>query len=141
MTRSSDAPYQPISQDAPEDAQISTPLQVEEDEVAFVEDFVSQERAASLDSRIGWIHLVLGCAVLLPWNGTSHSRFTCPQLMLCVVMITATPYFLLRLEGSSLKSTFSSYLSTSFTVANFFFLAHATATTRQVCFCFVYKPP
>ena len=47
-------------------------------------------------------------------------------------LITATPYFLTRLEGSSLKSTFSSYLSTTFTVANFAFLAHATATTKQV---------
>ena len=47
-------------------------------------------------------------------------------------MITATPYFLSRLEGSPMQRAFSSYLSTSFTFANFFFLAHATATSKKV---------
>ncbi len=47
-------------------------------------------------------------------------------------MITATPYFLARLSASTLKLTFSSYLSTSFTAANVLFLAHATATSKQV---------
>ncbi|KAL0949190.1 hypothetical protein HGRIS_009268 [Hohenbuehelia grisea] len=68
-----------------------------------------------VEARIRWIHFILGCAILLPWN----------------VMITATPYFLSRLEGSQYKSTFNSYLSTSFTAANFAFLAHATATSKQ----------
>ncbi|KAI0637927.1 nucleoside transporter-domain-containing protein [Trametes polyzona] len=70
---------------------------------------------AVVDSRIRWIHFLLGCAVLLPWN----------------VMITATPYFLSRLEGSSLKGTFSSYLSCDFTLWNMLFLAHATATAKK----------
>ncbi|EIW61775.1 uncharacterized protein TRAVEDRAFT_143867 [Trametes versicolor FP-101664 SS1] len=69
----------------------------------------------TVDSRIRWIHFLLGCAVLLPWN----------------VMITATPYFLSRLEGSSVKGTFSSYLSTAFTIPNLLFLAHATATSKK----------
>lgn len=47
-------------------------------------------------------------------------------------MITATPYFLARLSGSPFKSTFSSYLTTTFTLANFGFLAHATMTSKQV---------
>lgn len=47
-------------------------------------------------------------------------------------MITATPYFLSRLEGSSVKGTFSSYLSTAFTIPNLLFLAHATATSKKV---------
>ena len=47
-------------------------------------------------------------------------------------MITAIPFFLSRLSNSPLKSTFSSYLSTSFTVAGFVFLAHATAVSRRV---------
>ncbi|KAF8911901.1 nucleoside transporter-domain-containing protein [Mucidula mucida] len=68
-----------------------------------------------VDARIRWIHFILGNAVLLPWN----------------VMITATPYFLARLSASTLKLTFSSYLSTSFTAANVLFLAHATATSKQ----------
>ncbi|KAI0068951.1 hypothetical protein BV25DRAFT_1791166 [Artomyces pyxidatus] len=71
--------------------------------------------AAPVDSRIRWIHFMLGCAVLLPWN----------------VMITATPYFLSRLKGSSIHSTFGSYLATSFTLSNFLFLAHATATSKK----------
>ncbi|THH03665.1 hypothetical protein EW145_g6110 [Phellinidium pouzarii] len=69
-----------------------------------------------LDNRIRWVHFVFGCAVLLPWNA----------------LITATPYFLSRLSGTPLKSTFSSYLSITFTVANFSFLAHATLTSKQV---------
>ncbi|KAI0751483.1 nucleoside transporter-domain-containing protein [Daedaleopsis nitida] len=68
-----------------------------------------------VDSKIRWIHFILGCAVLLPWNA----------------LITATPFFQSRLEGSSLRSTFSSYLSTTFTAANFVFLAHATATAKK----------
>ncbi|KAJ7638488.1 nucleoside transporter-domain-containing protein [Roridomyces roridus] len=68
-----------------------------------------------VDSRIRWIHFILGCAVLLPWN----------------VMITATPFFLARLQGSSLKLAFSSYLSCAFTLSNFVFLARATITSKQ----------
>ncbi|KAH8115795.1 hypothetical protein DFH11DRAFT_1305599 [Phellopilus nigrolimitatus] len=77
------------------------------------EQYVSE--GTHLDNRIRWVHFIFGCAVLLPWNA----------------LITATPYFLSRLSGTSLKSTFSSYLSISFTVANFCFLAHATLTSKQ----------
>ena len=48
------------------------------------------------------------------------------------VIITAMPYFLSRLKDSSLKSTFGSYLTTTFTLANFIFLAHATVTSKLV---------
>ncbi|KAF8165080.1 nucleoside transporter-domain-containing protein [Crassisporium funariophilum] len=68
-----------------------------------------------VDSRIQWIHFILGCSVLLPWN----------------VTITAMPFFLSRLAGSPLRSTFGSYLTTTFTAANFIFLAHATATVKH----------
>jgi len=47
-------------------------------------------------------------------------------------MITATPYFLARVRGSSIETLFSSYLSVSFTLSNFGFLAHATAATKSV---------
>ncbi|KAF9482455.1 hypothetical protein BDN70DRAFT_853218 [Pholiota conissans] len=67
-----------------------------------------------VDSRILWIHFILGCAVLLPWN----------------VVITAMPFFLSRLSASPLRSAFASYLTTSFTAANFLFLAHATAVSK-----------
>ncbi|KZT26997.1 hypothetical protein NEOLEDRAFT_1061600 [Neolentinus lepideus HHB14362 ss-1] len=71
--------------------------------------------AGYLDPRIRWVHFILGSAVLLPWNA----------------LITATPYFISRLSGTSLASTFSSYLSITFTISNFGFLAHATATSKQ----------
>lgn len=50
-----------------------------------------------------------------------------------IVMITATPFFLSRVVGSPFETSFGSYLSTSFTLSNFLFLAHATATSKQVC--------
>ena len=74
-----EAPYRPISQDESEEIQESSALQVGEDEDGFVEDFVAQERAASHDARIGWIHLILGCAVLLPWNGAVPSSTAQPK--------------------------------------------------------------
>ncbi|KAJ3548833.1 hypothetical protein NMY22_g1111 [Coprinellus aureogranulatus] len=69
-----------------------------------------------VDRRVKWINFILGAAVLLPWN----------------VTITAMPYFLARLQGSSLKSTFGSYLTTTFTLSNFIFLAHATITSKHI---------
>lgn len=46
-------------------------------------------------------------------------------------MITAMPYFLARLEGSSLQSAFPSYLSSIFNLAGFAALSYATATAKQ----------
>ena len=101
------------------------------------ETILSSPRAAhghvEVDGRIRWIHFLLGCAVLLPWNGTSQLYWQILGYLQCTVaIITATPYFLSRLDGTPLKSTFSSYLSTTFTAANFGFLAHATATAKKV---------
>jgi hypothetical protein len=48
------------------------------------------------------------------------------------VMIIAEPYFLSQLQRSSIRSTFSSYLATTFTLSNFAFLAHATLTSKKV---------
>lgn len=48
-------------------------------------------------------------------------------------MITAEPYFLSQLRHSSIRSTFSSYLVTAFTLSNFLFLAHATVTSKKAC--------
>ena len=42
------------------------------------------------------------------------------------------PFFLERLANSPLRSTFSSYLTTSFTASKFIFLAHTTATVKTV---------
>ncbi|KAI0363552.1 hypothetical protein BV20DRAFT_1047586 [Pilatotrama ljubarskyi] len=112
-----EAIYQPIPQ-APvaSNPLLSVPgdLDLDEDLTERSQHDVAETHVV-VDSRIRWIHFLLGCAVLLPWN----------------VMITATPYFLSRLEGTSLKGTFSSYLSVTFTIANFGFLAHATATAKK----------
>ena len=129
--------YQTISQDEVNfDEERAPILDVEEDEDTSADDFLTQEHLASHDRRIYWIHVILGSAVLLPWNGEPRSPLY-PHSGLsrrCIALITATPFFLSRLEGSSLRSTFSSYLSTTFTIANFGFLAHATSTSRQVCY-------
>jgi len=50
-------------------------------------------------------------------------------------MIIAEPYFLSQLQRSSIRSTFSSYLATTFTLSNFAFLAHATLTSKKVTSC------
>jgi hypothetical protein len=67
---SGSAYYQPVSQDeAGIDGFRSPPALDIEDEEAAAEEFVSQEHVAQHDRRIYWIHIMLGCAVLLPWNG------------------------------------------------------------------------
>ncbi|KAH9927120.1 nucleoside transporter-domain-containing protein [Epithele typhae] len=68
-----------------------------------------------LDPKVHWIHFLLGCAVLLPWNA----------------LITATPYFQSRVDGTPLRGIFASYLSMTFTAANLGFLAHATVTAKK----------
>ncbi|KAJ7873335.1 nucleoside transporter-domain-containing protein [Mycena olivaceomarginata] len=111
---SSEALYHPIPQ-APVAA---TPVvlpdidQESQDESTIASDLAPE---VTVNSRIRWIHFVLGCAVLLPWN----------------VMITATPFFLSRLANSPHRLAFSSYLSCAFTASNFIFLARATITSRQ----------
>ncbi|KAG6831868.1 hypothetical protein H0H92_006985 [Tricholoma furcatifolium] len=68
-----------------------------------------------VDAQVRWIHFILGCCVLLPWN----------------VTITAMPYFLSRLNGSPFKGVFGSYLSVTCTASNFVFLAHATTISKE----------
>ena len=69
-----DAPYQPIPQEvySPDFANVipstvlETELDVEEAEGAVLSDPILPH---PVDNQIRWIHFVLGCAVLLPWNG------------------------------------------------------------------------
>ncbi|OCH95953.1 hypothetical protein OBBRIDRAFT_787800 [Obba rivulosa] len=93
----------------------SLDVQLSDEETELVENLTNSVEIPEDETRIRVIHFILGCAVLLPWNA----------------LITATPYFMSRLEGSSLQSSFSSYLSTTFTASNLGFLAHATATSKQ----------
>ena len=76
---SSDPGYQPISQEEI-DTNERRPLTqtLEEEEEALEEEFVSQEHVAEHDRRIYWIHVILGSAVLLPWNG-KHQQCSRPM--------------------------------------------------------------
>ncbi|KAH7343884.1 nucleoside transporter-domain-containing protein [Rhizoctonia solani] len=64
---------------------------------------------------IQMIFIVLGASLLLPWNG----------------LITATPYFLSRLAGSSLRPAFGSYLGITHQAFNFLTLIYATLTAAN----------
>ncbi|RDX53586.1 hypothetical protein OH76DRAFT_1398710 [Lentinus brumalis] len=104
-------PQAPVASNAIPDG--SPDLDLDDDVALSGGGFVPTQNV--VDSRIRWSHFMLGCAVLLPWNA----------------LITATPYFQSRVAGTPLKSVFSSYLSTTFTAANFAFLAHATVTAKK----------
>ncbi|KAJ7477085.1 nucleoside transporter-domain-containing protein [Mycena galericulata] len=117
MSHSPNALYHPIPQGPiPENPAVLPDPDVEESQGGD-SDILGSDLPPDVvvDTRIRWIHFILGCAVLLPWN----------------VMITATPFFLSRLTHSPLKLAFSSYLSCAFTLSNFIFLARATITSKQ----------
>ncbi|KAH8999415.1 nucleoside transporter-domain-containing protein [Lactarius akahatsu] len=117
-----DTPYHALPQTPDLAQEINIPSAIEEAELAsedMEEDTIDDGPTPSdapVDGRIHWIHFMLGAAVLLPWN----------------VMITAEPYFISQLRRSSIRSTFGSYLATTFTLSNFLFLAHATITSKKV---------
>ena len=107
-----------------------------ENEEDVIEETVLVE--TKVTPAIRGVCFVFGCAVLLPWNGMSsqsgHSVTTMAYIVfLPTAMITATPYFLAQLEGSSLQRVFPSYFSLISTTSNFGFLAYATATSKRVC--------
>ncbi|KAI9448341.1 nucleoside transporter-domain-containing protein [Lactarius indigo] len=117
-----DTPYHALPQTPDLAQEIHIPSVIAEAELVsddIEEDTIDDEptpSGTSVDGRIQWIHFMLGAAVLLPWN----------------VMITAEPYFISQLQRSSIRSTFGSYLATTFTLSNFLFLAHATITSKKV---------
>ena len=49
-----------------------------------------------------------------------------------LAIITVTPWYILRMEGSPIQPAFMSYLSVSCQISNFVALAHATATVKSV---------
>ncbi|KAF8485061.1 nucleoside transporter-domain-containing protein [Russula ochroleuca] len=110
-----EAQYRALPQSPDLAHDISIPSAIEDVDESILDDDLAPS-SAPVDSRILWIHFMLGSAVLLPWN----------------VMITAEPYFLSRLRNSPIRSTFASYLATTFTLSNFIFLAHATVTSKKV---------
>lgn len=87
-----DALYHPIPQDV---SHATADLQLENDEEALAEGFVAHEHAVTHDHRIGWIHFILGCAVLLPWNGEcsrlvrhAHNNLRMNSLDNCVAVLS-----------------------------------------------------
>ncbi|PVG03086.1 hypothetical protein CPB86DRAFT_750237 [Serendipita vermifera] len=62
--------------------------------------------------RVYWVFFILGAAILLPWNA----------------MITAFPFFLERMEDSSLRRSFASYFSAVYQCSSFVAFAHASST-------------
>ncbi|KAF7301568.1 Nucleoside transporter [Mycena indigotica] len=99
----SDSQYRPIPQ---------TPIP---DNATTHQEEMHDETVLTVSGPVRWIHFVLGCAILLPWN----------------VMITAMPYFFTRLAGSPLRLAFGSWLACSFTLSNFLWLALATVTAKS----------
>lgn len=47
-----------------------TSLDIELDGDEGVDELPSPSLVSPLDTRIRWIHFIMGCTVLLPWNGT-----------------------------------------------------------------------
>lgn len=73
--RSSEAIYHPIPQAPVASNAIPTASpEVDLDDEAILSGSSMQESV--VDSRISWTHFMLGCAVLLPWNGACACRGT-----------------------------------------------------------------
>jgi len=137
-----DVPYHALPQAPDIEQDINIPSAIDESESTSddLEDTIGDESTPSnarVDTRIQWIYFMLGAAVLLPWNGTLITPLCVPRVTLYtwVVMITAEPYFISQLRGSSIRSIFGSYLATTFTLSNFLFLAHATITSKKARPC------
>ncbi|KAF8132027.1 nucleoside transporter-domain-containing protein [Boletus edulis] len=66
-------------------------------------------------ARTRWTYFLLGCAILLPFNA----------------LFNATPFFLSRLAGSPFYSTFTSYLSSVYTLTKLVCQFYCTLTSKQ----------
>jgi solute carrier family 29 (equilibrative nucleoside transporter), member 1/2/3 len=152
LRHSPKALYHPIPQalvdEQQETRRLSAEFAIESAEGEILDENVPilDPSVARVNPRIRWVFLALGAGILLPWNGSFHNVSLLQagtQTPGCyLVLITATPFFLSRLIGSSYSSTFSSYLSTTFTASNFCFLAHATITSKRVsCSCLHWYAP
>jgi equilibrative nucleoside transporter 1/2/3 len=75
---SMDAQYRALPQSPDASPDIGIPSAIEEGDMTVedIDDSILDEHAASsapVDSRIRWVHAMLGSAVLLPWNGASDA--------------------------------------------------------------------
>jgi len=89
------------------------------------------------ESTVNSIFTLLGAACLIPWNGISpfcdflRSLF---DLERDPAMITALPYFVLRMGDSPLKNTYASSFVALYQFARWPTLIHATLTASRVRF-------
>ena len=78
---SMDAQYRALPQSPDASQDISIPSAIQEGEIAaddiddILDDLPSSN--APVDSRVMWVHFMLGAAVLLPWNGASEAYIGC----------------------------------------------------------------
>jgi len=85
------------------------------------------------ESRTKWSFFLLGCAILLPWNGDVSRKTTRPMCAhVYSVLLNATPFFLSRLAGSPFYPTFSPYLTSVYTVTKLVVQFYCTFTSKQV---------
>lgn len=70
-----DAQYRSLPQSPEASQYIGIPSAIEEGEMAIedIDDDHHMPSGAPVDSRILWVHSMLGSAGLLPWNGTSEA--------------------------------------------------------------------
>ena len=96
------------------------------------EPYSTTERIPT-EARAKWTYFILGCAILLPWNGDIFRQTT---HIICAhvysAMANATPFFLSRLAGSTFYPTFSSYLSSVYTLTKLACQFYCTFTSKQV---------
>jgi equilibrative nucleoside transporter 1/2/3 len=86
-----------------------------------------------VEARTKWTYFLLGCTILLPWNGDSlrqTSHLVCAHVH--SALLNATSFFLSRLAGSTLYPTFSSYLFSVFTLTKIACQFYCTFTSKQV---------
>jgi len=85
------------------------------------------------ESSIKWTYFLLGCAIMLPWEGDVSRQTTCPVCAhVYSVLANATPFFLSRMAGSPVYSTFSSYSASVYTVTKLICQFYCTFTSKQV---------
>lgn len=70
---SMDAQYRALPQSPEAAHHIIIPSAIEDVDESILDDNLEPTSNAPVDSRILWIHFMLGSAVLLPWNGTSEA--------------------------------------------------------------------
>ena len=109
--------YDAVPQDANSTARLPhVPGYGDEEDVAGADDASADEPLPPPTASTRRIMLMLGAAILLPWNA----------------MITASGYFASRLADSPHASRFSYTLSSTLTVANLLCLLHSTLTSKRL---------